>query len=157
MNHNRDAALATIFALSIASISVTYKSLLNSHIDLFTVYFFLKTFQVLSFISYSVLNETFVSTFRNISHLRVLVAGRVLQTVAALIYLLALSRLDLSVVEPIAALGPLMVFGIEIATGHHRAWPRGDGKSIWLSRMMIVHFVSLVIVGVGIFLLSRRS
>lgn len=104
---NRALGMVLVFALSNALISVAYKHLLNLGVSIISIYFFLKLFQCAPLIAQGWRNNTLAYSYDEITNLRLFVASRALQTVAALVFLLALSKLDLSRVEPIVALMPL--------------------------------------------------
>lgn len=106
---NKAPLFALLYALCNATVPLLYKYLVSGGEDLFSVYFHLKAFQAL-FIGLSSAQGT-ISSLRlaTFDACRLIVIARILQTTAALIYLYALSVLELSVAEPIAALGPFFV------------------------------------------------
>jgi drug/metabolite transporter (DMT)-like permease len=156
VEYNRAAGLALIFAASTAAIAVMYKYLLGKGVDLFSMYFYLKLFQLGSVLAVNLKGGALATSYRKIKHLRLLVVARLLQTIAALTYLLALSGLNLSVVEPIAALSPFLVLGIEFFNSR-RAGENADHQVHWPRRVIMVRLISLVIVSLGLLMLYRGS
>jgi len=104
---NQALGMVLVFALSNALVSVAYKHLLNLGLSIISIYFFLKLFQCTPLVAQSWRAGTLAYSYDEITNLRLFVASRALQTLAALLFLLALSKLDLSRVEPIVALMPL--------------------------------------------------
>jgi drug/metabolite transporter (DMT)-like permease len=111
--NNKAAGYVIVFAASSASIAILYKYLLNESLTILTVYFFLKAFQMAVFVFHSLYTNKFRGSFANIKDLRVFVVARILQTVAAFIYIFVIQGSTLSTVAPLAALNPLMVTLVE--------------------------------------------
>jgi drug/metabolite transporter (DMT)-like permease len=113
--HNKAPLYAILFAISIAAVPLLYKFLVNDGYNLFSIYFYLKLFQALFIVLSS--SHGAISSLRTTSFLafKWILFARILQTAAALLYLYALTDMDLSVAEPIAALGPFFVIAVEIA------------------------------------------
>ena len=112
--NNRAIYLVLIFACSLAAISVFYKYMINAGVPMITTYFFLKLFQCVSALAYNARNRAIQRSFSAILDLQLFVQARILQTLAAFLYLFILRFVDLSTVEPIAAaIGPLLYFSID--------------------------------------------
>lgn len=110
--HN-ECFLVFFFAVSTAITAFTYKLLLNSGEPLWTIYFALKLFQALFQFLIVRGEKVFLKTVDFFNHFRLFVFSRVLQTIAAILYLLVLSRINLSSVEPVMAVGPFLYFVID--------------------------------------------
>lgn len=112
---NRALGLVVIFAFSNALITVAYKYLLDRDATILTIYFFLKLFQCAPLLLTAWANKSLASSYRRIANIRLFVGSRVLQTVAALVFLLALANLSLTVAEPVVAVSPFLFLGWEVA------------------------------------------
>jgi drug/metabolite transporter (DMT)-like permease len=155
VEYNKAALLVLLTAIATASIAVNYKYLMNGGTDLLSIYFFLKFFQMLSMMSLHMKGRSLAVSYRRILHLRLLVTGRFLQTVASLIYMTVLSHLELSTVEPIASLSPVMLLAVEL-TGYVIKRDKATAAAMnWNRRTIIVRLLSLSLVGAGVFLLNR--
>jgi drug/metabolite transporter (DMT)-like permease len=153
LEYNHAAGLVLIYAASLASISVLYKYLLNEEVDIFSVYFFLKLFQAIAISIITSYNGTLTQSYEKIPAMRLFVFGRTIQTISALVYLLALRGLKLSVAEPIAALVPLVVLGIEMIGGRWLVNQNELQLQKVPTRTVSVRVASLVIVSLGLYLL----
>jgi len=155
IEYNRAAVLVLMTAISTASIAVSYKYLMNGGVDLFSIFFFLKLFQMLAMLSLHMKGRSLAMSYRRILHLRLLVTGRFFQTVASLIYMTVLSHLELSTVEPIASLSPLMLLGVEL-TGYAFRRDKATAAAMnWNRRTIAVRAISLTFVGAGVYLMNR--
>lgn len=155
VEYNKAAVLVLMTAMATASIAVSYKFLMNNGADLFSVYFFLKLFQMLSMMSLHLRGRSLVKSYRRILHLRLLVTGRFLQTIASLIYMTVLSNLPLSTVEPIASLSPIMLLGVELTSYAIRRDKASAAAMNWNRRTIIIRALSLSLVGAGVFIGGR--
>jgi hypothetical protein len=90
-----------------------YKFLVDQAAPILTIYFFLKVFQAAVFMAHAFYTGRLIGSFGKIYDLRIFVFARILQTLAALVYLFVIQGNDLSAIAPLAALGPLLVIGIE--------------------------------------------
>jgi uncharacterized membrane protein len=149
---NRAPLFAMTYAVCNSSVPLLYKFLVNEGEDLLSIYFYLKIFQALFIIlssahgAISLLHTTTFDAFR------LIVVARILQTSAALVYLYALTHLQLSVAEPIAALGPFFVLISEAAL---RRFGRGPGYLLGgATRNLKVQLISSSLATVGLVLLA---
>jgi len=147
---NAALGLVMIFAASIASIAIFYKVMLNDGIPILTTYFYLKLFQMAALVLVALQSNTLMRSYDGIAHLRLFVLGRTLQTVAAVIYLIVLLHLDLSTVEPIAALGPILLFAIEWAIARRRAAVATAGGGTLAVPAMTRRVTALRLVALGV-------
>lgn len=125
---NRALGLVVIFASSNALITVAYKYLLDDDASILTVYFFLKLCQCLPLVFTAWADGSLSTSYRQIASIRLFVGSRTLQTVAALIFLLALSKLNLTMAEPVVAVGPLIFLGWEWAERRLRLFGKQPGR-----------------------------
>jgi drug/metabolite transporter (DMT)-like permease len=109
VSNNRALGLVIVFAVSNASLTVLYKYLLLSHVNTWTIYFYVKLFQAAPLLWYGADRNVLATSYLKIRNLKVFVFARVLQTAAAFLYLLVVKHLPLTTVEPIAALSPLLL------------------------------------------------
>ncbi|MFZ1219275.1 MAG: EamA family transporter [Chthoniobacterales bacterium] len=125
LTNNRAVLLVLIFAISMSTVTVLYKYLLNAGAQIWTAYFYLKGFQAAFLLILASQRPVNKSGFFDAHDARLFLFARVLQTSAAVIYLTALRNADLSSVEPIMALAPFIYLFIEkIAPGFARLHPR---------------------------------
>lgn len=154
VEYNKAAVLVLMTAMSTASIAVSYKYLMNNGADLFSVFFFLKLFQMLAMMSLHMRGRSLAKSYRRILHLRLLVTGRFFQTIASLIYMTVLSHLELSTVEPIASLSPIMLLVVEL-TGYAFRRDKATAAAMnWNRRTIVIRLVSLSLAGAGVYLLN---
>jgi uncharacterized membrane protein len=151
----------TLFSISTAFIAVLYKFSLTGGMAVWTVYFYLKASQaaVLVIVILGIMGKSRAPSFLEANDIRLFTFARVLQTIAALIYLLVLRNLELSSVEPIMALSPFIYLLIE--TCHARFWPadvalQGPIRQDAVWRPTRLHIAALCIVAVGALVMSMR-
>jgi len=113
LHNNRALALVLVFATSNALISVGYKHLLGQGLGIISVYFYLKLFQCLPLVARASFERTLLSGHREIVRRRLFLAARVMQTSAALLFLIVLSKRRLVWVEPMMAVSPFLVLAWE--------------------------------------------
>jgi drug/metabolite transporter (DMT)-like permease len=125
---NRAPLFAMLYAACNAAVPLLYKFLVDEGEDLLSIYFYLKFFQAVFIIASSAQGAISSLQTTTFDAFRLIVVARILQTSAALVYLYALTKLQLSIAEPIAALGPFFVLIVEAA--HRRLGrPPGGGRS----------------------------
>ncbi|HKA19578.1 MAG TPA: hypothetical protein VKN18_14910 [Blastocatellia bacterium] len=154
---NRAPLFAIIFAISSSAVPLLYKYLVNEGLNLFSIYFYLKLFQA-TFImlssSHGAISSLHMTSF---VAFKLIIFARILQTCAALFYLYALTRIDLSVAEPIAALGPFFIIVTELLL----RWKNvGLDKLIsresYSSRSATARALSVALAIFGLLLMLRR-
>lgn len=140
---NRAPFFAMIYAVCNATVPLLYKFLVNEGEDLLSIYFYLKLFQAIFIVlssaqgAISSLNTTTFNAFR------LIVVARILQTSAALVYLFALTKLQLSLAEPIAALGPFFVLLVEAVLRRSGQLPSsGKAQDKWTVRLISSAFAA---------------
>ncbi len=107
---NWPALLVLLVAFSRAGNNLSSKYVLTmSEVDFFTIYFHLKLFECISIVAVVISNANLRTRYSKISHPRSFISARALQTAAGLLFILAISRLDLTRAEPITAVGPLLL------------------------------------------------
>ena len=107
---NWPALLVLLVAFSRAGNNLSSKYVLTmSEVDFFTIYFHLKLFECISIVAVVIGNANLRTRYSKISHPRSFISARALQTAAGLLFILAISRLDLTRAEPITAVGPLLL------------------------------------------------
>jgi drug/metabolite transporter (DMT)-like permease len=106
--------------------NVSYKWVFNQgEFDFFTVYFYLKVFEFLSIAAIVLCSRRLRSRYRHIRNSKPFLLARSLQTGSGLLFILVLSRMDISLAEPISASGPLFAI----------AWERLDRRYALIARM----------------------
>jgi drug/metabolite transporter (DMT)-like permease len=106
--------------------NVSYKWVFNQgEFDFFTVYFYLKVFEFLSIAAIVLCSRRLCSRYRHIRNSKPFLLARSLQTGSGLLFILVLSRMDISLAEPISASGPLFAI----------AWERLDRRYALIARM----------------------
>ena len=108
LHANRVFGLILVFACSNALITISYKYLLGQGVTILSIYFLLKLFPCTPLLVGAIGDHSFMNGYRQIRNIRLFVASRALQTVAALMFLLVLRNLDLTTVEPVVAMTPLV-------------------------------------------------
>ncbi len=161
LSSNRALGLVLIYAASTACLSVLYKYLLMSQVSMWTIYFYVRLFQVLPLVLYGVHHDVLTTSYLKIRNLKLFVFGRVLQTAAAFLYLLVVKNLDLTTVEPIAALGPLVLLFAEWALTKFREINPGhkavaEPPTRMDFRVTLLRVVAVAVTILGVFILSKR-
>lgn len=111
---NKAVLLVILVASSSAAISIFHKYLLNAGVSIISAYFYLKLFQFVFLVLHAGRNAYLWPSLSAISNFPLFVQARVIQTAAALLYLLVLREVDLSKVAPITAgVQPLMFLAVE--------------------------------------------
>jgi uncharacterized membrane protein len=154
---DRAVLLTLAFAASMASVTLLYKYLLNYGVEIFTTFFYLRAFQFCITVPLILQRPRFDANLRRVSGLKVVVFARILQTVGTLTFLFVLSKLNLTTAEPIAALNPVLVWGVELVMGrsskpadtHKESQAPGAEK-----KLIYIRMVALAIIAIGLLLLS---
>lgn len=159
LHANKALGMVLIFATSNALITITYKYLLNHSVSIITIYFFLKLFQCLPLLFIASNNATLAHSYREITHIRLFVGSRVLQTIAALTFLLALRNLNLSTVEPIVALSPFIYFLWEWCERRFRlfGYQPAEGKRVLAKRQRIFRILAITLSIIGFIFLTATD
>jgi uncharacterized membrane protein len=106
--------LVLLVALSSAAVSIFHKYLLDVGVSIISAYFYLKLFQFVFLVLHAIRHSYLRSSLSAISDFPLFLQARVIQTAAALLYLLVLREVDLSKVAPITAgAQPLMFLAVE--------------------------------------------
>ncbi len=107
---NWPALLVLLVAFSRAGNNISSKYVLTmSEVNFFRIYFHLKLFECITIVVAVIANARLRSRYSRISRPRAFVGARALQTAAGLLFILAISRLDLTRAEPLTAVGPLLL------------------------------------------------
>ena len=155
---NRELGLVAIFAVSTAAISVFYRYMMLSGVPIVTTYFFLKLCQLCFGLLHAFHKGYLVESYASIIDLPKFVQARACQTAAAMLYIFVLRSLDLSHVEPIAAVsGPLLYWSVEklsdwCARGQDRM-PNGVPEP--RARYQVIRNAGLVTIVAGLFLFAQ--
>ena len=150
---NRFIAYVLLFAATSASISILYKYLLLEDLNLFSIYFYLKFFQVITIVLYSAFTKTLSTSYQKISYLKPFVANRIFQTAAALLYLLALKNMPLSRVAPISAMSPFVFLLVDWVFARLNLSSPGSGLKD--PRIIKMRLAALVLIAFGAYLLKK--
>lgn|GEM_PF-4720334 len=160
LRNNRALWLVIVFAASSASLSVLYKYLLMSNVNTWTIYFYVKLFQTVPLLLYGADRNVLSTSYLKIRNLKVFVFARILQTAAAFLYLLVVKHLDLTTIEPIAALSPLLLLVAEWILNRFQMSPATRGAidepaTPARNRKPILRFVAVMAMIVGLLILGR--
>jgi drug/metabolite transporter (DMT)-like permease len=153
-NKNKSSLYATLYALSNSAVPLLYKFLVNRGEDLFSIYFELKVFQALFIGMASAQGIVAIQRTTSFGTFKLIVFARILQTLAALVYLGALSGLALSVAEPIAALGPFFVLLVEFVLLMFGRTPT-TYEVRWSRRRITTRVASAMLAAAGLLLMLR--
>jgi drug/metabolite transporter (DMT)-like permease len=154
LKSNRFLVYILFFAVTSASISILYKYLLLEDLNLFSVYFYLKLFQVLTIVSYSAFTKTLSTSYQKISYLKPFVANRIFQTIAALLYLFVLKNLPLSSVAPISAMSPFVFLVVDwVFSRLNLSTSSGDLKN---PRIIVMRSIALLLIVLGAYFLKLK-
>jgi len=112
---NMSLLLVLFLALARAVNNVGYKWILNQGpYDFLTVYFYLKLFEFLA-IGVIVGGSTKLrAKLSRIEHVGAFFVARVLQTVSGLLFIYVLNHMEISLAEPISAVGPMFALAWEV-------------------------------------------
>jgi drug/metabolite transporter (DMT)-like permease len=159
VHNGRAVGLIAAFSLSTALIAVLYKALLNAGVGIWTIFFYLKASQAATLVLLAARNPLNESGFLDATNIRLFTLARLVQTVAALIYLTALRDMDLSSVEPIMALSPFCYLVIErvllkLQPGSRIQTP--SLRHVPATRLTALHAGAVCVVTVGSLLMYLR-
>lgn len=106
--------LVVLFAISRGLNSVGYKLMLtHTGVGFFSLFFFLKVFECLAVVAIVYSDSSLRTQASSLANPQAFVGARSLQTISGLLYLFVLHDVDLSKVEAIAAIGPLIALAWE--------------------------------------------
>lgn len=131
--------------------NVSYKWIFNEGAyDFFTIYFYLKVFEFAAVALVVGSSKEYRSRFHMISNPQAFVGARGLQTISGLMFIFVLNHMDISVAEPISAIGPLYAVAWEWLDRRYNIVQRFGGrdpplkpvsKLAWTLRLVGIGFI----------------
>lgn len=126
-----NVALALVLSqsLSRAVNNVSYKWIFNQGAyDFFTIYFYLKVFEFIAVGTIVASSKSYRARYHMISNPQAFVGARGLQTFSGLMFIFVLNHMDISVAEPISAVGPLFAIAWEWLDRRYHVVKRFGGR-----------------------------